>query len=455
MMITKKFIERESNLKVSFISLGCPKNTVNSEQMLYLTRQAGHEIVTNAEESDAVVINTCAFIESATQEAIDTIIQIGELKKEGKVKYLIVAGCLAQRYRKEILEELPEVDALIGISSFGDIVDVLDQVAYGHNVEYFKDKNAPVEEIGRVVSTGNSWAYLRIAEGCNNCCAFCIIPSIRGRYRSRPMDAILKEAEDLAAKGYKEIIVIAQDITRYGEDLYGEKSLATLLKKLVKIDGIEWIRLHYLYPDAFTDELIDVIAEEPKIVKYLDIPIQHINDTILKNMHRFGTGEEIRILFDKLRTRIPNLVLRTSLITGLPGEGEEEFEELCEFLQHAKIQRAGVFPYSPEDGTPAAKMPRVDSDVARHRADLVMQLQAKIMEDFSVSQIGETLDILCENYDEESGLCIGRSWADSPDIDWLVYFDSGKPDLVGQIVPVFIRDTRDGDLIGTYAGKKK
>ena len=291
MMITKKFIERESNLKVSFISLGCPKNTVNSEQMLYLTRQAGHEIVTNAEEADAVVINTCAFIESATQEAIDTIIQIGELKKEGKVKYLIVAGCLAQRYRKEILEELPEVDALIGISSFGDIVDVLDQVAYGHNVEYFKDKNAPVEEIGRVVSTGSSWAYLRIAEGCNNCCAFCIIPSIRGRYRSRPMDAILKEAEDLAAKGYKEIIVIAQDITRYGEDLYGEKSLATLLKKLVKIDGIEWIRLHYLYPDAFTDELIDVIAEEPKIVKYLDIPIQHINDTILKNMHRFGTGE--------------------------------------------------------------------------------------------------------------------------------------------------------------------
>lgn len=441
-------------MKVSFISLGCPKNTVNSEQMLYLVQQAGHEIVPAPEEAEAVIINTCAFIESATQEAIDTIIEIGRLKETDGVKYLIVAGCLAQRYRQEILEELPEVDALIGIASFGTIADVLAQLEQSETiVEEFADKHSPVEEIDRVVSTGSSWAYLRIAEGCNNWCAFCVIPSIRGKYRSRPMDAILKEAEGLAKRGYKELIVIAQDITRYGEDLYGGRCLSTLLKKLCQIEGIQWIRLHYLYPDAFDDELIETIATEEKIVKYLDIPIQHINDGILKAMNRRGTGGEIRELFTKLRDRMPELVLRTSLITGLPGEGEEEFEELCDFLRYFKIQRAGVFPYSPEDGTPAAKMPRVNSDVARHRAELVMEIQAQVMEDFSVSLIGETLDVLCEGYDEESGLCVGRSYADSPDIDWLVYFDSGKPSLIGQIVPVFIRDTRDGDLIGTVAKK--
>ena len=441
-------------MKISFISLGCPKNTVNSEQMLFQTQQAGHEIVSAPEQADAVIINTCAFSESATQEAIDTILQIGELKKSGQVKYLVVAGCLAQRYREDILQELPEVDALVGIASFGSIDQVLSQLEEGQVIESFADKNGPIEELGRVVSTGPNWAYLRIAEGCNNWCAFCVIPSIRGRYRSRPMEAIVQEAEDLAAQGCRELIVIAQDITRYGEDLYGGRRLSELLRRLCQIPGIQWIRLHYLYPDAFDDELIETIAAEEKIVKYLDIPIQHINDGILKAMNRRGTGEEIRVLFDKLRERIPNLVLRTSLITGLPGEGEEEFEELCTFLRHAKIERAGVFPYSPEDGTPAAAMPHVDSDVARHRADLVMQIQAQIMEDFSVSQIGETLDVLVETYDEESGLCIGRSWADSPDIDWLVYFDSGKPALIGQIVPVFIRDTRDGDLLGTLSAEK-
>lgn len=437
-------------MKVSFISLGCPKNTVNSEQMLYLVQQAGHEIVPDPEDAQAVIINTCAFIESATQEAIDTIIEIGQLKETAGVKYLIVAGCLAQRYRKEILEEMPEVDALVGIASFGTIADVLERLEQSETiVEEFADQHSPVEEIDRVVSTGSSWAYLRIAEGCNNWCAFCVIPSIRGKYRSRPMDAILKEAESLAKQGYKELIVIAQDITRYGEDLYGGRCLSTLLRKLCQIEGIQWIRLHYLYPDAFDDELIETIATEDKIVKYLDIPIQHINDGILKAMNRRGTGGEIRELFTKLRERMPQLVLRTSLITGLPGEGEEEFEELCDFLRYFKIQRAGVFPYSPEDGTPAAKMPHVDSDVARHRADLIMGIQAQVMDEFSVSLIGETLDILCEAYDENSGLCVGRSYADSPDIDWLVYFDSGKPSMVGQIVPVFIRDTRDGDLIGT------
>lgn len=442
-------------MNVSFISLGCPKNTVNSEQMVYLVREAGHTIVPDPARADAVVINTCAFIESATQEAIDTIIEMGALKQTAGVKYLVVAGCLAQRYRKEILEELPEVDALIGVASFGDIANILDRLEHSETViEDFADKHSPVEELGRVVSTGPGWAYLRIAEGCNNCCSFCVIPSIRGRYRSRTMDAIVKEAEDLAARGYKELIVIAQDITRYGEDLYGGRCLATLLKRLCRIDGVQWLRLHYLYPDAFDDELIDVIASEPKILHYLDIPIQHINDGILKSMNRRGTGADIRELFTKLRDRMPDVVIRTSLITGLPGEGEEEFEELCDFLRYANIQRAGVFPFYPEDGTSAAAMEHVDFETAQHRADLVMELQAQVMEDFSVSLIGETLDVLCEGYDEETGLCVGRCYADSPDIDFLTYFDSGKPSLVGQIVPVFIRQTQDGDLLGTLAAEK-
>ncbi|MBP3653991.1 MAG: 30S ribosomal protein S12 methylthiotransferase RimO [Oscillospiraceae bacterium] len=436
-------------MKISFISLGCAKNTVNSEQMLFLVQQAGHEIVPDPEMADAVVINTCAFIESATQEAINTIIEVGQLKTEGKLKHLIVAGCMAQRYRQEILDDLPEVDALLGISSFGSIVDVLEQLSDNRSVQVFADKNAPVEELGRVVSTGKNYAYLRIAEGCNNWCSFCIIPAIRGKYRSRSMDAIVKEAETLAAQGYKELIVIAQDITRYGEDLYGEKCLPTLLKRLCKIDGIQWIRLHYLYPDAFTDELIDTVAAEEKIVKYLDIPIQHINDGILKAMNRRGTGGEIRELFFKLRERIPGVVLRTSLIAGLPGEGEEEFEELCDFLRYAKIERAGVFPYSPEDGTRAALMDRVDSDVAEHRAELIMEIQQQVLDEFSNNQIGETLDVLFEEIDDKSGFGIGRSYADSPGIDCQVFFDNWHSFVPGDIIPVFIKDTAEGNLIGS------
>jgi len=436
-------------MKVSFISLGCPKNTVNSEQMLFAVQQAGHEIVPAPEMADAVIINTCAFIESATQEAINTIIEVGQLKEEGSLKYLIVAGCLAQRYREEILADLPEVDALIGISSFGAIADVLDQLSDDKPVQVFADKNGPIEELERTVSTGKNFAYLRIAEGCNNWCSFCIIPAIRGKYRSRSMDAIVKEAEALAAQGYKELIIIAQDVTRYGEDLYGSKCLPTLLKRLCAIDGIGWIRLHYLYPDAFTEELIDTIAEEPKIVKYLDIPIQHINDGILKAMNRRGTGSDIRELFFKLRERIPGVVLRTSIIAGLPGEGEEEFEELCDFLRYAKIERAGVFPYSPEDGTRAALMDRVDSDVAAHRADLLMRIQADVLDEFANNMIGETLDVLFEDIDPKSGFGIGRCYADSPDIDLQVFFDNWHTLTPGTIIPVFIKDTAEGNLVGS------
>lgn len=417
--------------------------------MLFLVQQAGHEIVPAPEQADAVVINTCAFIESATQEAINTILEVAQLKTEGNLKYLIVAGCLAQRYRQEILADMPEVDALIGISSFGAIADVLDQLSDDRPVQVFADKHAPVEEIDRIVSTGKHFAYLRIAEGCNNCCTFCVIPSIRGKYRSRSMDAIVKEAEKLAQQGYKELIIIAQDVTRYGEDLYGSRCLPTLLKRLCAIEGIGWIRLHYLYPDAFTDELIDTIAQEDKIVKYLDIPIQHINDNILKAMNRKGSGSDIRELFCKLRERIPGVVLRTSVIAGLPGEGEEEFEELCDFLRYAKIERAGVFPYSPEDGTRAATMERVDSEVAAHRAELIMEIQGNVMEEFSNSLIGETLDVLFEDIDEKSGFGIGRCYADSPDIDWQVFFDNWHSLSPGSIIPVFIRDTAEGNLIGS------
>ena len=430
----------------AMISLGCAKNLVNSEQMLYLMSEAGYTLVPEAEGADLAVVNTCGFIDAAKSEAIDSILELAELKKQGKLGGLIVTGCLAQRYRDSILSELPEIDAVLGVGNFKDIAAAADTVMEGRKLSLFGDNSAPVDEIPRVVSTGPAWAYLRIAEGCNNFCAFCAIPYIRGRYRSRSMENILEEARDLAAHGVKELIVIAQDITRYGTDLYGRRSLAALCRELAKIEGIEWIRLHYLYPDQFDDELIDEIASNDKIVKYLDIPIQHINDGILKAMNRRGTGGEIRSLFKTLRERIPGLVLRTSLISGLPGEGEAEFEELCEFLKEARIERVGVFPFSPEEGTPAAAMPHVDEAEAQRRADLIMELQAPIMDDYCNSFLGKTIRVLYEYYDEESGYHVGRSYADSPDIDGLVLFSGDCAE--GDMVDVLITDTDEGLLIG-------
>ncbi len=431
----------------ALISLGCAKNLVNSEQMLYLLSEAGYALVPEAEGADFAVVNTCGFIDAAKSEAIDTILELAELKKAGKLGAIIVTGCLSERYQDSIQDELPEIDAVLGVGSFGEIVKAADAVMEGRVLRAFASNSAPVDEIPRVVSTGPSWAYLRIAEGCDNFCAFCAIPYIRGRYRSRAMESVLEEARDLAAHGVKELIVIAQDITRYGTDLYGKRSLASLCRELARIEGVEWIRLHYLYPDQFDDELIDEIASNEKIVKYLDIPIQHINDGILKAMHRRGTGAEIRQLFATLRQRIPGLVLRTSLITGLPGEGEAEFEELCAFLKEARIERAGVFPFSPEEGTPAAKMDYPDAAVAQKRADLVMQLQAQIMDEFCESFVGKTIRVLCQSYDEESGLLVGRSWADSPDIDGLVFFEGDCP--AGEMCQVLIDEADDGYLYGT------
>ena len=434
----------------AMISLGCAKNLVNSEQMLYLLSEAGYTPVPEPDGADLAVVNTCGFIDAAKSEAIDNILEMAELKKEGRLGGLIVTGCLSERYKDSILSELPEIDAVLGVGSFGDIVEAADAVMAGDHLSRFASNSAPVDEIARVVSTGPSWAYLRIAEGCDNFCAFCAIPYIRGRYRSRPMENILEEARELAAHGVKELIVIAQDITRYGTDLYGKRSLAALCRELGKIEGVEWIRLHYLYPDQFDDELIDEIASNDKIVKYLDIPIQHINDAILKRMNRRGTGGEIRALFRTLRERIPGLVLRTSLIAGLPGEGEAEFEELCAFLKEARIERAGVFPFSPEEGTPAAKMEHVDAEEAQKRADLILQLQAQIMDEFCESFVGKTIRVLCQSFDEDSGLLVGRSYADSPDIDGLVFFEGSCPP--GEMADVLIDEADDGYLYGTQTG---
>ena len=434
--------------KVCLISLGCAKNLIDSEQMLSLLDEAGFELTGEPEEADAAIVNTCAFIESAKSEAIENILAMGELKKAGKLKKLIVTGCLAQRYQDELLTEMPEIDALLGTGSVSEIVKVLKETRPEKKPQYYGDINAPLDEAGRVVSTGPGWAYIKIAEGCSNNCAYCVIPSIRGKYRSRPMENILSEARALAATGVKELIVVAQDPTMYGVDLYHRRALAELTRELTKIDGLEWIRLHYLYPDAVDDELIDVIASEPKVLKYLDIPIQHINNKILKDMRRRGTGDDIRTLLPKLRARIPGVVLRTSLITGLPGEGEAEFEELCDFLREARIERAGVFPFSPEEGTPAYDMPHVDADEAARRAEIIRELQAGIMEDFDRSRVGTTVRVLCEGFDGDTGLYVGRSFAESPDVDGYIYFGSPEECAAGEFYDVVLRGDLDGDLAG-------
>lgn len=434
--------------RICLISLGCAKNQVNSEQMLYLLNQAGHEVVGEVDGCDVAIVNTCGFIDSAKSEAIDQILQLAEVKKAGGLKKILVTGCLSQRYENDILESLPEVDGMLGTGSFGQICAAVEDVMHGGRPLYFGDKSGPIEEIGRVVTTGPGWAYLRIAEGCDNWCAFCAIPAIRGRYRSRTLDAIVQEAQELADLGVKELIVIAQDITRWGMDLYGKPSLALLLRELAKIDGIRWIRLHYLYPEIIDDELIDLIANEDKIVKYLDIPIQHIDNDILRRMNRHCTGDEIRALLQKLRARIPGLVLRTSLITGLPGEGEAEFEELCAWLRENKLERVGAFVFSPEDGTPAAKMEHADEEVAQRRAEIIAELQSRIMDAYNAARVGTVMEVLCEGEEPETGRCFGRTYADSPDIDGRVLFSAARSVVPGEFVMVRITGAEDGDLVG-------
>ena len=433
---------------VSFISLGCDKNRVNTEQMMALCLQSGMTVQEDCNGSDVVVINTCGFIDSAKLEAIDTILSVAELKAAGEVGRILVTGCLSQRYQAELLKELPEVDGIMGTGSYGDIVSAVEKVAAGQEYSRFADINGPVEELPRVISTPMHYAYLRIAEGCSNRCAYCVIPSLRGKYRSRCMEDILSEARALAEGGVKECIVIAQDITRYGVDIYKEKKLPELLRELCKLD-FHWIRLHYLYPDCITDELIDTIAAEPKICKYMDIPIQHCNDAVLQAMRRRETKAGLQVLFARLRSRIPGLVLRTSIITGLPFEDEAAFEELCDFLQEEKIPRAGAFAYSPEEGTPAAEMRnRVDTDEARNRAELIMQVQEQVMDQFNESRLGSVTEVLCDGFDTQAMAYVGRSWAESPGIDGNIYFTAERDVQPGEFVPVRVTGIMDGDLTG-------
>ena len=433
--------------QIYFISLGCAKNVVNCEQMMALCRDAGHILAEDPVGADVAVINTCGFLSSANEEAIENILRMAQLKAEGKLKKILVSGCMTQRYGEEVTEELPEVDGILGTGSYKDIVSAVEGVMAGESPRCFADIHAPVDEFGRVLTTPAHYAYLRIAEGCDNWCAFCIIPKLRGKYRSRSMENVVEEARGLAEQGVQELIVIAQDITRYGTDWDGEHHLAELLGELCKLP-FRWIRLHYLYPDQMDDRLIDVIAREDKILKYLDIPLQHCNDNILRRMNRKGDKAYIEDLLDKLRERIPNLVLRTSLITGLPGEGEEEFEELCEFLKEAKIERAGVFPYSPEEGTPAAKMERVDTEEAVRRAELVVDIQSRIMDEWNEAMLGEVVEVLCEGFDGQSMSYTGRSWAESPDIDGKIYFTADGDVSAGTFVQVRITGAMDGELTG-------
>ena len=438
-------------MNVAFISLGCDKNRVNTEQMMALCVDAGMTLQTQPEDADVVVVNTCGFIDSAKSEAIDVILEMADLKAQGRLGAILVTGCLSQRYRDEIAAELPEVDGIMGTGSYGDIVAAIDEVVQGEKCEHFGDIHAPVPELPRILTTPGHYAYLRIAEGCSNRCAYCVIPSLRGKYRSRPMEEILQEARELAESGVKECIVIAQDITRYGVDLYGEKRLPALLNALCDLD-FQWIRLHYLYPDAITDELLDTIAAQPKICHYLDIPIQHCNDAVLHAMRRRETKAGLLALFDRIRRRIPDIVLRTSIITGLPFEDEAAFDELCAFLRQVRIQRAGAFPFSPEEGTPAAEMPnRVDGDEAARRAELVMDVQSDVMDAFNESRLGTVVTVLCDGWDEEAQSYVGRSYAESPGIDGVIYFDA--PDAhPGDMVRVRITGIMDGDLTGEVEG---
>ena len=434
---------------IGFISLGCAKNQVDCERMMFRVQEAGHDVQADVVGCDVVVINTCGFIDSAKSEAIDFILQMAQLKEQGLIGKILVTGCLSQRYQDEIMKEMPEVDGVLGTGNYADVVSAINRLLDGEVVSEFASIDAPEVETGRILTTPEHYAFIKIAEGCDNRCSYCIIPYLRGKFRSRQMDDVLYEARVLAANGIKELIVVAQDTSRYGVDFPEHKRLLPdLLRELCKIDGFEWIRVHYVYPDEIDDAFIDVMAEEPKIVKYLDIPIQHCNSKILKLMNRRGDGQFLRELFKKLRERIPGLVLRTSVITGLPGEGEEEFAELCEFLKEQRLERVGAFPFSPEEGTPAAEMEFVDSEVAQARAQMVETIQSRIMDDYNASMIGKTLDILVDGFDEELEQFYGRTYADSPDIDGRVWIATQEAIVEGSFVKVMIDSVIDGDLSG-------
>lgn len=433
--------------KVGMISLGCPKNQVDGEALLAKLKKAGYEIVNNIEDSDVMIVNTCGFIEQAKKEAIDTILEVAEYKNAGLISAIVVTGCLAERYQDEIIKEMPEVDAVLGIGANSDIVKACDKALCGIVTTSFPNKCYLSINDERIISTPSHWAYLKIAEGCDNRCSYCAIPGIRGGFRSRTIESCVDEAKALAESGVKELILIAQDTTKYGQDLYGKYSLDILLKELVKIDGIEWIRLFYCYPQRITDSLINVIANEEKVCNYIDIPLQHSDKTVLKNMNRVGDGEDYRALISKMRKAIPDLALRTTFMVGFPGETDEQFENLCKFTEDIKFDKMGCFTFSPEEDTPAYDMQnQIDDDVKVRRQEVLMNKQYSITEELNKQRIGRIYKVIIDTFDGEK--YVGRSYMDSPEIDSGIIFTCNNNLNIGDFVNVEITDYNGYDLIG-------
>lgn len=436
-------------IKVGFISLGCSKNLVDTEVMLHKLHSAGFEITPDESEAEIIIINTCGFIESAKQESIENILDAASLKNDGKCKHIIATGCLVERYRDEVMNELPELDGIIGVGSLTDIADACAAVMRGEKYSSFRDKEE--SELGgdRIITTGPHTAYLKIAEGCDNLCTYCAIPLIRGRLRSRPIEDIVKEAKDLEAMGVRELNLIAQDTTRYGLDLYGKYALAELVRELTMNTDIPWIRLLYCYPDKITDELVAELRDNPRLMKYMDIPIQHISDSVLRRMNRHGDRAEIESAIKRLRESVPGIVLRTTAMVGFPGETEENFVELCEFIKDVKFERFGAFTYSPEEGTAAAEFDgEVDEQTKQDRYDILMQTQFTVNEELIRKNIGKTLTVLVDGYDDVAEVYYARSFADAPDVDGRVYFKSKTPIAQGDFVDVLITEALDYDLVG-------
>lgn len=437
-------------MKVGFISLGCPKNLVDSEMMIEKLSSAGFGISDDLGDVDIVVINTCAFIEDAKKEAIENILDMVSMKEDGIIKKIVVTGCLAQRYKDEILKEIPEVDAVAGLGANGDIVEILTAITAGeeHKTSYPPVSEMPIEG-ARVLATPQHWAYLKIADGCSNKCTYCAIPSIRGEFRSRTVESVVEEAEQLAENGVKELILIAQDTTRYGEDLYGRKMLPELLGKLNGIEGLKWIRMLYCYPDRITDELLDAMAANGKVLPYIDLPLQHCSGEVLRRMNRRGDRESLLALVGRIREKLPSAVLRTTLITGFPDETEEQFEELCEFVKEARFDRLGCFPYSAEEGTEAAEMDgQVDEAERVRRGEIIMDIQQRIFEEKLAENKGKILEVVVDGYDGYTDCYYGRAWTDAPDIDSIVTMTCGYELFEGDIVKVQIFNVMNGDLIG-------
>ena len=439
-------------VKVGMVSLGCSKNQVDGEIMLSLIQRDGYELCGDAEQCDVVIINTCAFIEDAKRESIENILEFCELKRQGVIKAVVVTGCLAERYQQELVTEIPEADVILGIGRNTDIVNAIDQALQGERVVEFAPKDELVMDAERVLTNAPYYAYIKLADGCDNRCTYCAIPNIRGRFRSRKMENILEEVRRFAAQGVTEMNLVAQDTTRYGEDIYGKLMLPELIQEVCKVDGVHWVRILYCYPQRVTDELLEVMASEPKVVKYMDVPVQHASGRILKAMNRRDDYDYLRNLMQKIREKIPGVVLRTTFITGFPGETEEDFAEMTRLVKEVKFERVGCFTYSPEDGTPAYSMPeQIDEETKRRRADIVMSEQLAIAEEFARSWIGRELEVVVEGLNEETGIYYGRSYMDAPDIDTRVYFDSPYEHETGEYVMVTVTGSQGYDLVAEEA----